>query len=146
MLKAFKEFIMKGNVVDMSVGIIVGAAFSSIVKSLVDDIIMPPIGLILGGVDFSNLFFVLKEGNPSAPYTTLELAKKAGAVTLNYGVLINNTVSFLIISFAVFLLINSVNKLKRTEVTAEPTTKECPHCYLNIPIKAKRCPHCTSTI
>jgi len=122
MFKEFKAFAMRGNVVDMAVGIIIGAAFGSIVKSLVDDIIMPPIGLILGNVDFSNLFIVLKEGNLAAPYASVAAAKAAGAVTLNYGLLVNAVVSFTIVAFAVFLLIRAINKLKTAEeeAPAEP--------------------------
>jgi large conductance mechanosensitive channel len=146
MLKEFKEFLMRGNVVDMAVGIIIGASFGGIVKSLVDDIIMPPIGMLLGKVDFSNLYFVLKEGAAPGPYSALAEAKKAGAVTINYGLFANTVISFLIVATAVFILIHFLNKLKReTPVVAEPDTKECPHCTMSIPIKAKRCPHCTST-
>jgi len=147
MLKEFKKFAMRGNVVDMAVGIIIGAAFGGIVKSLVDDMIMPPIGLLLGNVDFANLFLVLKEGATAAPYASLDAAKKAGAVTLNYGVFINSVVSFTIVAFAVFLLVRAVNKLKHAEeATADPTTKDCPRCFTAIPIKATRCPHCTSEL
>ena len=145
MLKEFKEFAMRGNVVDMAVGIIIGAAFGAIVQSLVADVIMPPIGLILGNVDFSNLFVVLKEGAAAAPYASLAEAQKAGAVTINYGKFLNAVVSFVIVAFAVFMLIRAINQLKRKEQAA-PTTKECPQCYSTIPIKAKRCPNCTSQI
>ncbi|ROH88542.1 large conductance mechanosensitive channel protein MscL [Pseudomethylobacillus aquaticus] len=122
MLKEFREFAVRGNVVDMAVGIIIGAAFGAIVKSLVDDVIMPPIGLLLGNVDFSNLFFVLKEGSTAAPYATLALAKAAGAVTLNYGMLVNAVVSFIIVAFAVFILIRNINRLRKQEpaVPSEP--------------------------
>lgn len=146
MLKEFKEFAMRGNVVDMAVGIIIGAAFGAIVKSLVSDIIMPPIGLILGNVDFSNLFLVLKEGSTRGPYASLAEAQKAGAVTVNYGMFANSVISFLIVAFAVFLLIRSINRLKRTEeIQPEaPSTKECPYCLSQIPLKATRCPYCTS--
>jgi large conductance mechanosensitive channel len=146
MLKEFKEFAMKGNVVDMAVGIIIGAAFGTIVKSVVDDVIMPPIGLLLGNVDFANLFITLKQGVAAGPYATLELAKKAGAVTLNYGAFFNTIVSFVIVAFSVFMLIKGLNKLKRQQVEAPaaPTTKECPHCLSTIPIKATKCAHCTS--
>jgi large conductance mechanosensitive channel len=148
MLKEFREFAVKGNVVDMAVGIIIGAAFGSIVKSLVSDIIMPPIGLLLGNVDFSNLFAVLKAGTPAGPYAALADAQTAGAVTINYGLFINTVISFLIVAFAVFLLIKSINKMKRQEeeAPAAPTTKECPYCLSTIPLKAKRCPHCTSEV
>jgi large conductance mechanosensitive channel len=145
MLKEFKEFAMRGNVVDMAVGIIIGAAFGAIVQSLVADVIMPPIGLILGNVDFSNLFVVLKEGAAAAPYASLAEAQKAGAVTINYGKFLNAVVSFVIVAFAVFMLIRAINQLKRKEEAA-PMTKECPQCFSTIPIKAKRCPNCTSQL
>ena len=147
MFKEFKEFAVRGNVVDMAVGIIIGAAFGTIVKSLVDDLIMPPIGLLLGNVDFANLFFVLKEGAAAAaPYASLEAAKKAGAVTLNYGVFINTVVSFVIVAFAVFILIRNINRLRAEEPAAAPSTKDCPHCCSAIPLAATRCPHCTSQL
>jgi large conductance mechanosensitive channel len=148
MLKEFKEFVLRGNVVDMAVGIIIGAAFGAIVTSLVDNIIMPPIGLLLGGVDFANFFILLKGGSPPAPYASLADAQAAGAVTVNYGVFINTIISFLIIAFVMFLLIRSINRLKRKEEAppAEPTTKECPYCLSTIPIKATRCAHCTSEL
>lgn len=148
MLEEFKKFAMRGNVVDMAVGIIIGAAFGAIVKSLVDDVIMPPIGMVLGNVDFANLFLVLKDGAAAAgPYASLDAAKKAGAVTLNYGVFINSVVSFTIVAFAVFMLVRTMNKLeKHEEAPAEPTTKDCPFCFTAIPIKATRCPHCTSAL
>ncbi len=149
MLKDFKEFAVKGNVMDMAVGIIIGAAFGSIVKSFVADVIMPPIGMLLGNVDFSNLFVVLHEGATSAPYETLELAKEAGAVTLNYGVFFNTIISFLIVAFAVFLMVRWMNKLKKAEEEAPPaapTTKKCPHCYSEIAIEATRCAFCTSEV
>ena len=145
MLKEFREFAMRGNVVDMAVGIIIGAAFGAIVQSLVADVIMPPIGLILGNVDFSNLFVVLKEGAAVAPYAALAEAQKAGAVTINYGKFLNSVVSFIIVAFAVFLLIRAINKVKRQE-QIKPTTKECPQCFSSISIKAKRCPNCTSQL
>lgn len=148
MFKEFKEFAVKGNVVDMAVGIIIGAAFGTIVNSFVNDLIMPPIGLLLGNVDFTGLFMVLKEGKVAAPYVTLADAKAAGAVTLNYGVFINTLISFLIVAFAVFLVVKNVNRLKREEQAppAEPTTKECPFCLSAIPVKAVRCGHCTSDL
>jgi large conductance mechanosensitive channel len=149
MLKEFKEFAMRGNVLDMAVGIIIGAAFGTIVNSVVADIIMPPIGLLLGNIDFSNLFFVLKQGTKAAaPYESLAAAKAAGAVSINYGFFINTVISFLIVAFAVFLLIRGVNQLKRQEAAppAVPTTKECPYCLSTIPIKATRCGHCTSEL
>lgn len=146
MFKEFKEFAMRGNVVDMAVGIIIGAAFGTIVGSLVNDIIMPPIGLLLGNVDFSDLFVVLKEGAATGPYPTLAAAKAAGAVTLNYGAFVNTVINFLIVAFAVFLLIKNINKLRRPAPAAEPTTKNCPFCFSTIPIKAVRCPNCTSDL
>lgn len=148
MLKEFKEFVMRGNVVDMAVGIIIGVAFGAIVKSLVSDIIMPPVGLLLGNVDFSNFFVVLREGAVAGPYASLADAQAAGAVTVNYGVFVNTIISFLIVAFVVFLLIRNINKLRRQEEAppAEPTTKECPYCLSTIPIKATRCPHCTSEL
>ena len=148
MWKEFKEFVMRGNVVDMAVGIIIGAAFGTIITSLVNDVIMPPIGLLLGNVDFANLFILLKAGSPAGPYALLADAQAAGAVTINYGVFINAVVSFLIVAFVIFLLIRTINRMKREEEAppAEPTTKECPHCLSTIPIKATRCAHCTSEL
>ncbi|MCX7628470.1 MAG: large conductance mechanosensitive channel protein MscL [Methylophilaceae bacterium] len=147
MLDEFKQFAMRGNVVDMAVGVIIGAAFGAIVKSLVDDIIMPPIGLLLGNVDFSNLFLVLKEGATAAPYVSVKAAKEAGAVTLNYGLFINSVISFLIVAFAVFMLIRAMNRLRTAQQTSvEPATKECPRCISSIPVKATRCPYCTSEL
>lgn len=150
MLKEFKEFAMRGNVVDMAVGIIIGAAFGSIIKSMVADIIMPPIGLFLGNVDFTDLFVTLRAGAESpGPYATLAAAREAGAVTVNFGVFANEVISFLIVAFAVFLLVRSINRLKRQEEPAPapaPTTKECPYCLTSIAIKATRCPACTSQL
>jgi large conductance mechanosensitive channel len=149
MLKDFKEFAMRGNVVDMAVGIVIGAAFGTIVKSFVDDVLMPPIGLLLGNVDFSNLFITLKDGAKAAgPYASLVAAKAAGAVTLNLGLFINTIISFVIIAFAVFLVIKGVNRMKREKAApaAEPITKECPFCLSIISLKATRCPHCTSEL
>ena len=147
-MKEFKEFVMRGNVVDMAVGIIVGAAFSTIIKSLVSDVIMPPIGLLLGNVDFANLFVVLKEGAETGPYSSLADAQAVGAVTINYGVFVDTVISFVIVALAVFLLVRNINRLKREEEAppAEPTTKECPYCLSVIAIKATRCPHCTSEL
>ncbi|MGA9853116.1 MAG: large conductance mechanosensitive channel protein MscL [Gammaproteobacteria bacterium] len=150
MLKDFQSFVMRGNVVDMAVGIIIGAAFGTIVKSLVDDVIMPPIGLALGNVDFSNLFVVLKDGVKAAPpYGTIAQAHAAGAVTLNYGLFINTIISFIIIAIAVFVLIRFMAKLEATVKKPAPaaaTTKECPQCCSTISINAKRCPNCTSNV
>lgn len=143
MIKEFREFAVKGNAMDMAVGIIIGAAFGAVVKSLVDDIIMPPIGLLLGKVDFSNLFLNLSGGD----YPSLAAAREAGAATLNYGLFINNVISFVIVAFAVFLLVKTLNRLRREEsVEEEVTTKECPFCHTEIPLAAVRCPHCTSEL
>lgn len=147
MWKEFREFALKGNVMDMAIGIIIGAAFSPIVKSLVDDVIMPPIGLLLGGVDFTDKFAVLSAGQPMGPYLTLEQAKAAGAVTVNYGLFVNSVITFLIVAFAVFLMVKAINKMRREEEGAEePTTKACPHCQSTIDIKATRCAFCTSDL
>ena len=148
MLKEFKEFAVKGNMVDMAVGIVIGAAFGGIIKSLVADVLMPPIGLLLGNVDFSNLFLVLKEGSTLGPFATIDAAKAAGAVTLNYGLFVNTIVNFLIIAFSIFFVVRAINRIKRQEEAppAEPTTKECPLCLSTIPIKATRCGHCTSEL
>ena len=142
MLKEFKEFAMRGNVLDMATGIIIGAAFGKIVSTFVSDVLMPPIGLLLGKVDFSNRFFNLSD----KPVTTLAEAKAAGAATINYGLFLNTLIDFLIVGFAIFLLIRQVNRLKRQPppAPAAPTTKDCPYCFSNIAIKAVRCPHCTS--
>jgi large conductance mechanosensitive channel len=145
MIKEFKEFIMRGNVIDMAVGIIIGVAFGAIITSLVRDIIMPPIGLLLGNVDFANLFAVIKEGAPTSPYATLADAQAAGAVTINYGLFINFVITFLIVAFVVFLMIRQINRMRRAPAAA-PTTKECPYCLSTIPIKATRCGHCTSEL
>ena len=149
MFKEFKEFAMRGNVIDMAIGIIIGGAFGPIVGSMVGDIIMPPIGLALGNVDFSNLFLLIKEGGKAAaPYASLADAKAAGAVTINYGLFINSVISFVIVAFCVFLLVKTMNRLKREEEAppAEPTTRDCPFCCSTIAIQATRCPHSTSEI
>ena len=148
MIKEFKEFIMRGNVIDLALGIIIGSAFVAIVNSLVNDIIMPPIGLLLGGVDFSNLYILLQEGAPGGPYATLADAQTAGAVTINYGIFLNALITFLIIALVVFLLIRSVNQLVAPKETPaeEPTTKQCPYCLSEIAIKATRCSQCTSEL
>lgn len=146
MLKEFKAFIMRGNVVDLAVGVIIGAAFGAIVKSLVEDILMPPLGLATGGIDFSNQFFLLKEGAKApAPYASLAEAKAAGAVAISYGLFLNQIVSFLIVAFCVFLVVRAVNRIQRP-VVAAPSTKPCPFCAMDIPIAAKKCPHCTSAL
>jgi len=143
MLKEFKDFAMRGNVVDMAVGIIIGAAFGKIVSSFVADIIMPPIGLLMGNVDFSELFINLSD----QPYASLAAAKEAGAATINYGVFINTVLDFIIVAFAIFIVIKQMNRLKeKEEAPAAPATKDCPHCYSSIPIKATRCPSCTSEL
>jgi len=144
MFKEFKEFAMRGNVLDMAIGIVIGAAFGKIITSLVSDMIMPPIGLLLGKLDFSNLYINLS----GQPYASLSAAKAAGASTINYGIFINTVIDFIIVVFVIFLLIQQVNKLRRQpEVSsAVPTTKECPYCLSVIPIKAVRCPHCTSEL
>ena len=142
MFKEFKEFAVKGNVVDLAVGVIIGAAFGKIVNSLVADIIMPPIGKLLGKVDFSNLFINLSD----KPFESLAEAKKAGAATINYGLFFNICIEFLIVAFAVFLLVKQINRMKKEPPPADPTTKECPFCLSSIPIKASKCGHCTSQI
>jgi large conductance mechanosensitive channel len=150
MLKDFKAFIMRGSVVDLAVGVIIGAAFGSIVKSLVDDVLMPPIGLATGGIDFANKFIVLKEGAKAvAPYASLADAKAAGAVTINYGLFINQTVTFLIVAACVFVIIKLLARLQAPVLVAPPgppTTKACAFCATQIPIPAKRCPNCTSQL
>jgi large conductance mechanosensitive channel len=156
-LREFKEFSMRGNVVDMAVGIIIGAAFGAITNSLVTDILSPPLGLVTGNVDLNNLFVVLREGATPAPYKTLAEAKAAGAVTLNYGAFVNRVISFLLVSVAMFFLIRYINKLKAAlespadetagvESPPVPTTKQCPHCLSTIPVKASKCPYCTSEL
>jgi len=142
MLKEFKEFAMRGNVVDMAVGIIIGAAFGKIVSSLVKDVIMPPIGKLMGNVDFSDLFINLSSGS----YDSLKAAQDAGAATINYGVFINTVLDFVIVAFAIFMLIRTMNRLKQKEEPAPVTTKECPECLSTIPLAAKRCAHCTSSV
>jgi large conductance mechanosensitive channel len=142
MLKEFKEFMMRGNVMDMAVGIIIGAAFGKIVTSFVSDILMPPIGRMLGNMDISNLFINLSGGE----YATLAEAKKAGAATINYGLFLNALIDFIIIAFVIFLLVRQINRLKREPIPALPTDKECVYCFSSIPLKAVRCPHCTSEL
>lgn len=147
LLNDFKAFLMKGNVIDLAVGMVVGTAFTGMVKSLVDDVIMPPIGLLIGGVDFSNLFLTLKEGAKAAgPYETLAAAKAAGAVTMNIGLFINTVISLVIVGFAIFMVVKAISKLQKQPKPVDPTSKECPKCYTEIPIKATRCPHCTSEL
>ncbi|TAN38776.1 MAG: large-conductance mechanosensitive channel protein MscL [Nitrospirae bacterium] len=148
MFREFKEFAVKGNVMDMAVGIIVGAAFGTIVTSFVADIIMPPIGLLMGNVDFANLFILLKEGKTAGPYASVAAAKAAGAVTMNIGLFINTIISFVIVAFSVFMVVKNINRLRKEQEAppAAPTTKECPLCLSSIAIKAVKCPHCTADI
>lgn len=149
MLQEYKTFAIRGNVVDMAVGIIIGAAFNGVIQSLVKDILMPPLGLLLGDVDFSTLFIVLREGTPAGPYSTVEAAHSAGAVTLNVGVFANSVISFLIVSFAVFLLVRYINRLREPSAAPEPAVpavKKCPYCMSDISTEALRCPHCTSEL
>ena len=146
MFKEFKEFIMRGNVLDLAIGVIIGAAFGSVVTSLVNDILMPPIGLLLGRVDFSSLFVNLS----GQPYASLAQAQEAGAATINYGLFLNTVISFIIVAFVVFMIVRQVNRLRslteKPAAPAEPTTKDCPYCFSSISIKAVRCPHCTSEL
>jgi large conductance mechanosensitive channel len=148
MLKEFKEFAIRGNVIDMAVGIIIGGAFGSIAKSLVNDIIMPPLGLILSDADFTSFYILLSAGNPPPPYPSLAAAQAAGAVTLNYGLFLNAVLSFLVVAWATFFLVRSVNRLRRHKEAppAIPTSKTCAYCQTSIPIKATRCPNCTSQL
>ncbi len=146
MLKEFREFAARGNVVDMAVGLILGAAFGTIVKSFVDDVLMPPLGLLTGGMDFSDQSVLLRAGDPAGPYASLEQAKTAGAVTVNYGLLVNSVVSFVLVAFAVFLVVRAVNRMRRQEPPPAPDTKSCPFCKTDIPLGAVRCPHCTSEL
>jgi large conductance mechanosensitive channel len=149
MLKEFRDFALRGNVMDMAVGIIIGAAFTSIVNSLVNDILMPPLGWLLGGVDFSNFYLTVSHGTPSGPYPSLTDAQAAGAVTVNYGLFINAVISFTLVALAMFILIRAINRLQAEETAEEPaapTTKECPFCFTTIPVQARRCPQCTSNL
>ena len=142
MWKEFREFAIKGNAVDLAIGVMIGAAFGAVVTSLVNDVVMPPIGKLLGGVDFSNFFLVLGPGQ----YPSVKAAKEAGAATLNYGIFINTLINFAIIAFVLFLIVRTMNRLKRAEPAPSPTSKACPHCVMQIPLKATRCPHCTSNV
>ncbi len=142
MLKEFKKFAMKGNMVDMAIGIIIGAAFGKIVSSLVSDVLMPPIGTLLGGVDFSNLFLNLSGGT----YASVAAAKAAGAATINYGIFLNTVIDFVIIALVIFMIVKGMNSMKQAEAPAPPATKDCPHCYSAIAPKATRCPACTSAL
>ena len=145
MFKEFKEFIMRGSMIDLAVGFVIGVAFAAVVNSLVKDIIMPPIGLLLGNVDFNNLYVVLKEGVTAAPYASLDAAQKAGAVTINYGLFISSIITFIIVGFVLFLIVRVVNRLRREKVV-DPDTQDCPYCFSAIPVKATRCPACTSEV
>lgn len=142
MLKEFKEFAMRGNVLDMAIGIIIGAAFGKIVTSFVNDVLMPPLGLLLGNSDFSNKFITLK----GESFATLEAAKEAGSVTLNYGLLANTIIDFVIVAFAIFIVVKQINRLKKKPEAPPPNTKNCPFCLSTVPIKASRCGHCTSEL
>ncbi|OPX85127.1 MAG: Large-conductance mechanosensitive channel [Pelotomaculum sp. PtaB.Bin104] len=142
MFKEFKEFAMRGSVIDLAIGIIIGTAFGKIVTSFVNDLIMPPIGLLLGKVDFSNLFINLS----GKDYQTLAEAKAAGAATINYGMFINTVLDFLIVAFVIFFIVRQMNRLKRQKEAAPATTKECPYCFTEIPLKAAKCPNCTADI
>jgi len=142
MLREFKEFALRGNLIDLAIGFILGTAFGAIVKSLVEDVIMPPLGLLLGRVDFSNLYVNLSGGN----YASLAQAKQAGAATLNYGIFINTIINFVIVALVMFLLVRAVNRLQKPAPVPVADTKECPYCYSLIPLKATRCPHCTSQL
>jgi large conductance mechanosensitive channel len=149
LVKEFKEFAVRGSVVDMAVGIIIGGAFGTVVRSFVDDVLMPPLGMLVGNIDFQNIFIVLKGGTPAGPYETLAAAKGAGAVTLSVGLFVNAVVSFTIVAFAVFLLVRAINRLKRSEEAAPappPSTRDCPFCKSSISLKATRCPFCTSEV
>ena len=142
MFKEFKEFVMKGNVLDLAIAVIIGLAFGAIVKSLVDDIIMPPIGLLLGNINFADLFINLS----GTAYPSLKAAKDAGAATINYGLFLNTVINFIIIAFVMFLIVRQINRMKKEPAPAAPTTKECKYCLSTIPVKATRCPNCTSQL
>ena len=142
MLKEFREFVMRGNFVDLAIAVIIGAAFGKIITSFVEDVLMPPIGLALGNVDFANLFINLS----GKDYVSVAAAKAAGAATLNYGIFLNHIINFVIIAFVIFLLIKQINRMQKPAAAPAPTTKECPHCFSNIALKATRCPHCTSNL
>jgi len=144
--KEFKEFAIKGNAIDLAVGVIIGAAFGGIVNSLVKDILMPPIGLVTGGLDFSNKFLVLKDAPGGGVFNTAAEAAKSGAVTLNYGNFVTLIINFVIVAFCIFLVVKAVNKMKQPSPTTPPVAKDCPACAMSIPIKATRCPHCTTEL
>lgn len=142
MWEEFKKFVMRGNVLDLAIAVIMGGAFGKIVTSFINDVLMPPLGLLLGKVNFADLFIDLS----GQGYTSLAAAQEAGAATINYGIFINTVLDFVVVAFVVFLLVRQMNKLKKAEAPAAPTTKECPYCYSQIPLKATRCPHCTSQL
>ncbi len=144
MIKEFKEFALKGNAIDLAVGLVLGVAFGTVINSLVEDLLMPPVGLLLGDADFTDLFVVLKEGAAAGPYATLAAAQDAGAVTLNLGLLFNAIIAFIIVAFAMFFVVKGMNKLRRAEEEEEPAVKECPFCLTEIPEAATRCFACTS--
>ena len=146
MWKDFKAFVMRGNVMDLAVGVIIGGAFGAIVKSLVDDVIMPPLGIITGGLDFSNQFWLLKDGTPAGPYATPAAAKAAGAVTLNYGAFLNTVLTFLLVAAAIFVIVRLVNRLYRQPAPPSPDTRPCPYCTMTVSRAATRCPNCTSEL
>jgi large conductance mechanosensitive channel len=146
MFKEFKEFAIKGNAVDLAVGVVIGAAFGSIVTSLVKDILMPPIGLLTGGLDFSNKFLVLKNAPSGAAFATPVDAVKAGAITWNYGNFVTLVINFIIVAFCIFLVVKAMNRMKKPSPTAAPVAKDCPACTMSIPIRATRCPHCTTDL
>ncbi len=150
MLKEFRDFALRGNVLDLAVGIIIGAAFSTIVNSLVNDILMPPIGWLLGGADFENFYLTVKAGSPVGPYPSLADAQAADAITVNYGIFINSIITFLIVAFAMFLLIRAINRLqeknRKDQAKEAPSSKDCPFCFTSIPLQATRCPNCTSKL
>jgi large conductance mechanosensitive channel len=145
-IKEFRTFAVRGNVVDMSVGIIIGAAFTGVVNSLVNDLLMPPLGVLIGGVDFRNIFFVIRQGAVPGPYDSLDAAQAAGAATVNLGMFVNAVISFTLVAFAVFLLVRAVNRLRTEEPPPPPSTRKCPYCVTDISLAATRCPHCTSEV
>jgi large conductance mechanosensitive channel len=146
MLQEFKDFIVKGNAFEFAVGVIIAGVSGAVMGSLVADLVMPPIGMLMGGVDFSNMFLTLKQGATAGPYASLEAAKAAGAVTMNFGLFVNHVVNLLVVGFVVFMLVRMVNAARKPAAAPAPTTKDCPHCATAIPIPAKRCPHCTSQL
>jgi large conductance mechanosensitive channel len=145
-LKEFRAFAIRGNVVDMAVGIIIGAAFTGVVTSLVNDVMMPPLGVVVGGVDFKDLYVVLREGATPGPYASLDAAKEAGAATLNLGLFMNALISFILVAFAVFLMVRTMNRLQTPEAPPPPSARSCPYCATSIPLAATRCPNCTSDL